>query len=62
MEKLDFALHVLYKAADDYPCNCCDFWNCCSKVRTEGGEGECLIKEAFDVVHQEILRKEDKAQ
>lgn len=55
MEKLDFALHVLYVAADNYPCEDCDFRNSCLAVKGDG----CVVKEAFDTVHQEILRIKD---
>lgn len=59
MEELDFALHVLYTAVDKYPCVDCEFANSCMNVKTKSG---CIVKKSFDVVHQEILRKEDKAQ
>lgn len=53
--KLDFALHVLYFSVDTYPCHECDLKNACCIDKKEG----CIIKDAFDVVHQEILRKEE---
>ena len=56
MNDLNFALHILYMAADRYPCENCDFRDACNKVKSN----ECVVKDAFDVVHQEILRKEGK--
>ena len=53
--ELDLALHILYTAVDNYPCNGCEFGNACESVR----QGECVIKKAFDAVHVEILRKEE---
>ena len=56
MNDLDFALHILYIASDNYPCEGCDFRYVC---QNEKGS-VCVVRHAFDVVHQEILRKEGK--
>lgn len=54
-KELDKALHILYKVADNFTCNDCDFSNVCNKKDSDF----CVIKDAFDVVHQEILRIRD---
>ena len=55
-EELDHALHVLYTAVVNYPCNDCDFWKVCYEKKDSDF---CAIKDAFDIIHQEILRIKD---
>lgn len=54
--ELDLALHTLYTAVDMYPCEGCVFANSCTRLNDDG---DCVIKKAFDIVHVEILRKEE---
>ena len=54
-KELDKALHILYKAAVNYPCSNCDLSHICGEKDSD----YCVIKEAFDIVHQEILRIKD---
>ena len=55
-KELDKALKILYRSAVNYPCNDCVFSNVCGEKKDSG---YCVLIDAFDVVHQEILRIKD---